>query len=69
MPEDISIFNPRNVEDIRKIVSSAILRTWSIPMIDYEPLANSYEHDENNSSFIVRSFGKNFRVSIEEIDG
>ena len=67
MPNELSWEVPRNASEICRVIRYAILRQWMIPAIDFENLASGYDHDENNSSFIVKNYKTQYRVTVEKI--
>lgn len=60
---------PRNASEICRVLTSAILKQWMIPMIDFEDSVNGYDVSENKSIFLIKAHKKQYRVTIEEIDG
>lgn len=69
MPEPLSWEIPRNASEICIVTKTAILRQWAVPTITYEDHIFGYDHSQTKSSFIVGTYRKKYRVTIEEIEG
>lgn len=67
--QELSWEIPRNASEICRVLTSAILKQWMIPMIDFEDSVNGYDVSENKSIFLIKSHKKQYRVTIEELDG
>lgn len=69
MATEESIFNPHSAEDIRQCLTTAILLRWPMPAIEPKLPHTSYAISEDESLFVINSFGAVYEVTIKKVQG
>ena len=60
---------PRESREIGMITRQAILDQWCIPSIEFPDGLETYEVNETTTSFIVKNYKTQYKVTIQKIEG